>query len=66
MAGRTGLPVSNVAMPLGNPSTSAKDVAMRLTRGASQRLARPRRAFCSWSSVGNPSRDAASTVGTEG
>ena len=40
-------------------------VAMRRTRGARSRLARPSTAFCSWIAVGRPRETAASIVGID-
>ena len=51
--------------PAGRPRVFSKEVAMRITREASSRLARPRMAFCSWMAPRNPPKPAASMVGTE-
>jgi len=66
-SGRTGLPVKTVlaASSFRSLATVLKAVAMRVTRGARKRLARPSTAFCSWMTVRAPVAVAASIAGTE-
>jgi hypothetical protein len=52
--------------PAGTPFTSGKPVAITETVRARKRLARPMTPFCSWSTVGAPESEAASTGGTVG
>jgi hypothetical protein len=67
-AGLTGLPVSFALAAssgwLRNPSGNV--VAMAVTRGARNRLARPITALASWITVGTPRQTAASTGGMVG
>ena len=61
---RTGLPVQRAGSD-GNAGTAAsKPQAIATHHGASRRLVRPGRAFCSWSTTGIPSIPAASAPGS--
>ncbi len=67
-ADRTGLPVSVAfAAKAGSAAnTSGKVVAIAVTRGAKNRLARPITALASWIRLGTPRQAAAKTGGMVG